>query len=137
MLLALALLASLSTADWPKDDSPSPVEDAKLGPLEVCNAMSDAAKKNDFDALIGHTTAYVRTRFGRKEKLAIEGMHSLLVGVRCVRVSKEDDDASPPRAMIWIYAPQNKSRDLPFVKEHGFWRFDYDQYRVLHGSGTK
>jgi hypothetical protein len=131
-VIALPLLAALSLAGWPKDASPSPVEKAELGPLEVCSAMAQAVKDANMDALVGHTTAYSRQRFGEKAKLALKGLHGLLIGVRCVRISSEDDAASPARAMVWIYAPQGKSRDLPFVKEAGFWRYDHETYERLH-----
>jgi hypothetical protein len=134
MLLALTLLAGLATTDCPKDDSPAKCEDPALGTMDVCNALTAAAKGPDFDALVGHTTAYARSRFGRKEKLAIEGLHGLLIGVRCVKITQENDTATPPRALIWVYAPEGKSRDMPFVKEHNFWRFDYEQYEAMHGK---
>jgi hypothetical protein len=134
MLLATALLASLATTDCPKDDSPAQCEKATLGPLDVCGEMTAAAKANDFDTLLGHTTAFTRSHFGRKEKMAIEGLHSLLVGLRCVKLTKQDDAASPPMALVWVYAPEGKSRDMPFVKEHDFWRFDYHQYELMHAK---
>ena len=137
MLHALLLLASLTTSDAPRDDSPAACESASLGPLDVCNAMAAAAKARDFDTLVGHSAAFARSHFGRKEKLAIEGLHNLLIGVRCVKVSKEDDAGTPPRALVWVYAPEGKSRDFPFVKERDYWRFDYVEYEAMHGKQVK
>lgn len=132
MLVALPLLAALTLGDWPRNDTAAPGEDAALGPLEVCNAMTAAVKRGDLDAMMAHTTGYARTRFSERTKIALKGLHSLLIGVRCVRVDQLDDKATPARAMIWVYAPENKSRDMPFVKENGFWRYDQQRYEELH-----
>ena len=132
MLVTLALLSQLSIGDWPKDASAAPAENPALGPLEVCDAMTKAVKDGDMDTLVGHCTQYGRTRFNEKAKVALKGLHSLLIGVRCVRIDAEDDKSDPARATIWIYAPEGKSRDLPFVKENGFWRYDHQTYEQLH-----
>ncbi|MBS2033116.1 MAG: hypothetical protein JST54_34910 [Deltaproteobacteria bacterium] len=132
MIVALALLSQLSIGDWPKDTSAAPKENPTLGPLEVCEAMTKAVKDGDMDALVGHCTAYGRSRFNEKAKVALKGLHSLLVGVRCVRLDHEDDKSDPPHALIWIYAPEGKSRDMPFVKENGFWRYDQQTYEQMN-----
>ena len=137
MLHALLIVAAFAAAGAPKDDSPAPCESASLGPLDVCTALATAAKTSDFDTILGHSTAYCRSHFGRKEKLAIEGLHNLMIGIRCVKISKQDDAATPPRATVWVYAPEGKSRDMPFVKEHDFWRFDFVEYEAMHGRQAK
>jgi hypothetical protein len=134
VLFALSLVASLSMGGWPKDASASPVENASWGPMEVCDAMTGAVKAGDMDTLVGHTTAYARARFSEKTKFALKGLHSLLIGVRCVRLDMDDEKSDPPRAQVWVYAPEGKSRDLPFVKENGFWRYDQETYEKQHGK---
>lgn len=131
MILALPLVAALTLNAWPKDDSKAPAEDAAQSAMDVCNAMTKAVKDADMDTLVGHTTAYARQRFGEKTKLALKGLHSILIGVRCVRYDDLDEKSDPNRASIWIYAPEGKSRDLPFVKENGFWRYDHQRYEEL------
>ncbi len=134
MIHALILLAAIAPTDYPKDGSPAACESAAQAAFDVCNAMTAAAKAEDFDTLLGHCTARTRSHFGEAEKLAVEGLHSLLVGVRCVRVSKQDDAATPPMTLVWVYAPDGKSRNMPFVKEHDLWRFDVDVYEKMHGK---
>jgi hypothetical protein len=48
--------------------------------------------------------------------------------VVCVKVSSEDDKATPPTAEVWIYVPNHKSRNMPFIREAGYWRLDWDKY---------
>ena len=137
MIFALPLLLALNLGDWPRDASPAPVENASQGPMEVCNAMVKAVKAGDLDGLVGHCTAYGRQRFSGKTKVALHALHGLLIGVRCVRVDGEQgstDGGAPTSALIWVYAPEGKSRELPFVKENGFWRYDHQQYEALHGK---
>jgi hypothetical protein len=119
-LLLMPLIASLAITAFPTTDERASGEDAKQGPMEVCTDMLDAAKKEDLDRLIGHVTAYGRSRIGHKEKLAIKAAHPLLVALRCVRIDSQDE----AHAMIWVYAPDNKSQSMPFSKEAGFWRLD-------------
>lgn len=128
MANALVVLALLSLGTWPKDASKAPVEDPSLSPMQVCDAMTRAVKAGDLDTVVGHTTAYARQRFSEKTKLALKGLHNLLIGVRCVRIDQQDDHA----ALIWVYAPEGKSRDLPFVVENGFWRYDQQRYEQMH-----
>lgn len=137
MVLPLALIASLAWAECPKDDSPAAFESATQGPLEVCNAIADAAKSKNMEVVLSHSTAFVRSHFGRKEKFALEMMHGLLVGIRCVKVSHRDDVSTPARAFIWVYAPQGKSREVPFVREHDFWRFDFQEYQLLQSQARR
>jgi hypothetical protein len=132
VLVALSLAASMALGSWPKDASAATAENPALGPMEVCEAMAKAVKDGDMDTLVGHCSVYGRNHFSDKAKLALKGLHSVLVGVRCVRVDNEQDQGDPPRALVWIYAPEGKSRDIPFVKENGFWRYDQQQYEVLH-----
>lgn len=129
---ALPLVALLVLGSWPKDASKSPVEDAGMTPMQVCDAMTKAVKDGDLDTLVGHTTAYARQRFSEKTRVALKGLHGLLIGVRCVRVDQEDDAGEPKTALIWVYAPEGKSRDLPFVLENGFWRYDQQRYEQMH-----
>src|SRR5690242_898915 len=120
----LVTFALARSPGYPKSDAPAPVEDAKQGPLDVCAALIRSAKDDDIDAMLGHATAYARTRFAEGDRLALRAAHDLLISLRCVRVSSEDDAAKPAQALVWVYAPRGKSRDVPFVKENGYWRFD-------------
>jgi hypothetical protein len=131
-LITLSLIAALTLAGAPTDDSKAPCEDAALSPFQVCEAMTAAVKGADMDVLVGHSSVYSRRRFNEKTKLALKGLHALLIGVRCVRVDSLDEKSDPRRALIWVYAPDGKSRDLPFVMENGFWRYDHERYEQLN-----
>ena len=131
-MITLSLIAALTLAGAPTDASKAPCEDAALTAFQVCESMTDAVKKADMDVLVGHSSAYSRKRFNDKTKMALKGLHALLIGVRCVRVDALDDKSDPQRALIWVYAPQGKSRDLPFVMENGFWRYDHERYEQLN-----
>ncbi len=131
--LALALLTTLSFNSFPRDDSPSAVEDAKQGPLDVCNAMETAAKSGDEDGLLGHVSSYGRSHYDRKAEMALHGFHNLLIALRCVRVDNQDDTT----AMVYVYVPGNKSQDVPFIKEGGFWRFDEQKFEQMRKEKKK
>lgn len=132
MIATLSLVAALTLSAPPIDASKAPCEDPSLTPLQVCEAMTAAVKRADMDVLVGHASAYARKRFTEKTRLALKGLHGLLVGVRCVRVDSIDTQSEPQRALVWVYAPEGKSRDLPFVQENGFWRYDHERYEQLN-----
>jgi len=123
VLQSLAVAVPANADKWEK-------EDAAAGPLEVCNAIVQAAKADDFDGVIGRATAYSRNKFGKLEKLQIRAAHSYLVGARCVKLTSSDERS----ALIWVYIPDHQSRDVPFVRENGFWRLDQQRYETMHSK---
>jgi hypothetical protein len=119
--LTLALAALLAAgSSFPTTDIQAPGEDSTLGPLEVCQDLLEAAKSKDIPRIMGHVSAYGRSRIGPKEELLIKAAHHLIIALRCVRVDSKDE----ARAAIWVYAPDKMSQVMPFVKEAGFWRLD-------------
>ena len=132
-LPAWALAASLIAGAFPATADPAPGEDAKLGPMEVCAEMADAAKESDFDRIVAHSTAYARQRFSEKDRVALKAAHAVLISVRCVRIDQQDEG----HALVWVYAPDHHSQDLPFVKENGFWRFDEQRWEQLRKDRKK
>ena len=133
MLLTL-LLTQLAFTEVPPNADRWAREDAALGPLQVCELLVKAAKDDDFDGVAGRSTAYSRAKFGQKQKLEIRAAHNYLVGTRCVKISAQDDKAEPATALVWVYIPQQKSRDVPFVREAGFWRLDQKRYEELRAK---
>ena len=133
MSTTLALLLATALTDYPRDARKAPAEDPSMDPIAVCKAMVAASKAQDIDTFIGFTTSYARKNFDAASRLAVRESRIVLKEVICVRVSKEDDAATPPTADVWIYAPNKKSRNMPFLRENGFWRLDWDKY--WHSSG--
>jgi hypothetical protein len=133
VLPALALASSFLVHAYPTTADAAPGEDAKLGPMEVCAEMADAAKKSDFDRIVAHSTAYARQRFSEKDRVALKAAHAVLISVRCVRIDRQDD----AQALVWVYAPDGHSQDLPFIKESGFWRFDEQRWEQMRKDRKK
>jgi hypothetical protein len=132
-MLPLAAAAALALATYPRDASKAPAEDASMDPIAVCKALVAASKAQDIDTFIGFTSSYARKNFDAASRLAVRESRIILKEVICVRLTSEDDKANPPSALVWIYAPNHKSRNMPFIRESGFWRLDWDTY--WHSSG--
>ena len=136
-MIALGLVASLLLTDYPHDASKAPAEDAKMDPIAVCKALVAASKAQDIDTFIGFTSSYARKNFDTATRIAVKESRMVLKEVICVKISSEDDTATPPTADVWLYVPNHKSRNMPFIKEAGFWRLDWDKYWHSSSSPTK
>jgi hypothetical protein len=123
----LSALLSVALGPVPKNDDPAPGEDKKMGPMDVCNDIADAAKKDDVNRLLAHVTKFGRERFGEKERVAVKAAHHLFVGVKCVRIDQQDESS----ALIWVYAPDHQSQQMPFLRVNGYWRLDEERWEQM------
>lgn len=134
----IALIAAASLAGYPKDASRAPAEDEKMDPIAVCKALVEASKASDTDTFIGFTSSYARKHFDVATRLAVRESRFILKEVICVKISHIDELSTPQTADVWLYVPGGKSRDMPFIREAGFWRLDWDKYwNATGGNPTK
>ncbi|MBS2029691.1 MAG: hypothetical protein JST54_17460 [Deltaproteobacteria bacterium] len=130
-MAALALAPAVARADYPHGPGLAPQESAKLGPVEVCNEMLAASRVGDIDALVARTTIYARQKISSFDRLLIRLGHSRLAESRCVKTTEEKGD----QAMVWVYAPNGHSANMPFLREEGVWRFDQQRWEALRHQG--
>ena len=131
VMAALVLAPAVAHADYPHGPGLASQENPQLGPVEVCNEMLAASRIGDIDALVARTTIYARQKISGFDKLLIRLAHSRLAESRCVRTTDEKGD----QAMVWVYAPNGHSANMPFLKEEGVWRFDQQRWEALRHQG--
>ena len=128
---ALLLAPAVARADYPHGPGLAPMENPSIGPLEVCNEILAASRGGDIDAIVSRTTIYARQKISAFDKLLIRLAHSRLAESRCVKVTEEKGD----QALVWVYAPNGHSANMPFLREENVWRFDQQRWEALRHQG--
>ncbi len=112
-------------------------ETTNRSPKEVCSAMVDALKKEDYKLIqqfTYHPGSLAQGKSLQQAGKAMKNSPEYLKGIK--DLSCEDEHVAGTRAVVEATS-QGDKRLIPFVKTSGRWKFDVKTYQSFYPSDMK